>query len=374
MRSLNNKEETWKSILQLDSLLLDTNTPDYLKNYLEFNIRDTKTLFFLDYLQNDSAAYYINLMKSMSGFNSSPSTAYMIKKYEARLLYNKGLYKASEDTLIQAIIMLEATNATTTEEVDDLIYTLTKVEDQQLMLKEAAAENLRKERLIRWVSYAAIALVLLGSTIFFYIRQKQKRKFLDFKLNMARNIHDETGPALLYAKSLLKSCRVVGDNGKVRTELENHIDNTMAVIRSLSHDLKSDELYSIGSLVKETDKTLKKLKDLNVFDYKIEEQIKENRFISHYQFSQLKSILQECITNSIKHAQFNRIDISFIEIGNKLSIIYSDNGSGWNELANTSAGIGMNNMKERINLINGEIEIENRYPEGYSIRLIVLLR
>lgn len=373
-RSLNDQAETWKSILQLDSLLLDPNTPDYLKGHIEFNIRDSKTLFFLDHPNNDSAARYIDLMKSMPGFISSASNAYMVKKYDARLLYNKGLYKASEDTLIQALIMLEAINATTSEEVDDLIYTLTKVEDQQLLLNDAAAENKGKEQLIRWVSFVGILIVVAGIGSFLFIRQRQKRKFLEFKLNMARNVHDETGPALLYAKSLARSCKVIGEDENMRAELESHIENTMAVIRSLSHDLRSDKLYSVSSLVKEIDNILKKLKNLNVFNYDIKEQLKEDRFISHYQFSQLKAVLQECITNSIKHAQFDHIDISFIEAGNKLTITYSDNGSGWDRESYTGGGIGMNNIKERVRSVNGDLNINNDFPKGYSIQIRVPLR
>lgn len=372
-RSLNDKEETWKSILQLDSLLLDPNTPDYLKSYLQFNIRDTKTLFFLDHPNNDSAARYIDLMNSMSGFSSVPSIAYMIKKYESRLLYNKGLYKASEDSLVQALIMLEATNATATDELDDLIYTLTKVEDQQLMLNEAAAENKRKEQLIKWVSFGGVLLLLSGVGGFLFIRQRQRRKFLEFKLNMARNVHDETGPALLYAKSLAKSCKVIGDNEKMRAELENHIDNTIAVIRSLSHDLKADKLFHISDLIATAIENLNKLKLAQEYDYIIEKDLDNDRFISNYQYSQLKAILQECFTNSIKHAHFDKINLKFNQVNNRLLIAYSDNGQGWDPQV-VATGIGLKNIEERCKNINADLNITNNYPYSYEIAIKVLLR
>lgn len=373
-RAFNDQAAIWESIRQLEELSADVNTPDYLRSYLDFTILDKKALFYLDFGNNDSAAHYID--KMLYGAESHPMTAYMIKKYQARLLYNKGLYKASEDTLVQALIMLEAVNSTTGEEVDELMYTLTKVEDQQLMLEEAETENKRKEQWIRWVSFGGLMLLVLGTCSFFFIRQRQRRKFLEFKLNMARNVHDETGPALLYAKSLAKSCKVIGEDEKMRAELESHIENTMAVIRSLSHDLKSDKLCSIGSLIRETDNTLKKLKNLNVFNYIIKEHLKEDRFISHYQFSQLKAVLQECVTNSIKHAQFDHIHISFAEAGKKLTITYSDNGNGWEQKSTTGTGggIGLNNMKERVRLVNGEFAIDSNFPEGYTIRMIIPLR
>jgi signal transduction histidine kinase len=36
-------------------------------------------------------------------------------------------------------------------------------------------------------------------------------------------------------------------------------------------------------------------------------------------------------------------------------------------------GIGMQNMKERTNLLNGEFQVHNAYPDGYSIDISIPL-
>lgn len=357
----------------MDSLLTNEQTPDYLKPYIQSNLSSLKLDYFLGQHMPDSARKYLNTSEKLDEDEFQPYNKYLFKEQKARLLFEQGNYRESALLLEEAIMYLDTSRTLLSKDIDEMMYAQAKSEEQQLMLDEAAAENKRKEQLIWGVSFVAILLVILGTSILLLIRQRQKRKFLEFKLNMARNIHDETGPALLYAKSLAKSCKVIGDDEHMRAELESHIENTMAVIRSLSHDLKSDELQSIGSLIKATESTLNKLKGLNLFNFEIRQQLQTNRFISHYQFSQLKAILQECITNSIKHAEFDRIDISFVETGNKLTIVYRDNGNGW-EAAQPANGIGLSNMKERVELVNGDLKIEKHIPQGYDIRIEVPLR
>jgi len=84
------------------------------------------------------------------------------------------------------------------------------------------------------------------------------------------------------------------------------------------------------------------------------------------------SVLNECITNTIKHASFDKISLTFANNGNKLAITYSDNGKGWEMPA--GGGIGMRNMQERIAQLNGEWKIDNDYPNGYRIHISCLLR
>jgi len=357
----------------MDSLLASDQTPDYLKPYIQSNLSSFKLDYFLAQHQPDSAQKYLNSSEALDADEFQPYNKYLLKEQKARLLFEQGNYRESALLLEEAIKYLDTSRTLLSKDIDEMMYAQVKAEEQQVMLDDAAAENKRKERLIWGLSSGALLLLILGGSILVIIRQRQKRKFLEFKLNMARNLHDETGPALLYAKSLAKSCKVIGDDEPMRAELESHIENTMAVIRSLSHDLKSDKLQSIGSLISETEATLTKLKTLNLYDYEIKEQLQTDRFISHYQFSQLKAVLQECITNSIKHAEFDRIMISFTEVGNKLTIVYEDNGSGWDTGA-VKTGIGLSNMKERARQVNGALTIEKHNPSGYEIRIEVPLR
>ncbi len=97
----------------------------------------------------------------------------------------------------------------------------------------------------------------------------------------------------------------------------------------------------------------------------------KNGLSANYQFSQLTSVLNECISNTIKHASFNKINATFTSSGNKLTITYNDNGKGW-EAQQAATGIGVRNMEERIGQMNGEWKINNDYPKGYRIHISCL--
>jgi len=360
----------WNAIRQMEALAEEPQTPEYIKEHIKFALIDYKTIFFLEQRNIDSANYYVDLIAQQFNQTTNPYDAYMVAKYKARALYNQGKYKESTDTLRRAIELIEEFVGNSASDASDMMYARAKVEDQQIVLAEAEAKQKRTDQLLLLIGAGAVLLLLAGVSAFVIIRQRQQAKFLEFKLNLARNIHDEANPALLYAKTLAKAKRA-GEGLSDKSELELHIDHTMELIRSLAHDLKSDKQYSVADLISNIRETLGKLSIVGEFQYQIHEKVDDKRFLSHYQFSQLKAVLQECITNTLKHAAFSRIDLFFSNQKDKLNISYKDNGNGWSE--QSSNGIGLDNMTQRIQKLNADVTIDNNYPEGYQIDLSVKL-
>src|SRR5690606_13074521 len=133
----------------------------------------------------------------------------------------------------KAIGMIEKIRGKRDFEVDEMMYAKAVAEDQELKLYDLhQKQQAAKQKLL--AGGVAIGLLLIGAVVIvFFI---SKKKFLEYKLNLARNIHDEANPALLYAKTLARFERLkLGLENK--TELESHIDDTMELLRSLSHDL-----------------------------------------------------------------------------------------------------------------------------------------
>lgn len=359
------------AIGQLGRLSADTSTPEYLKYYLQVAWAEWETAYYLNYYNADSARHYMNRYEVLTSEDHSPYNHYLALKWKAEYLYQEGRYQESAELLRSAIDTLELARTTTVQDKDNIQYAQAKAEDQQVLLKEAERKDRQKERTIRLVVAGALLLLLIGIFLVIYIRQRQHAKFLEFKLAMARNIHDETGPALLYAKKLTRSMN--GGNEAEKDQLQVHLEHSIEVIRSLSHDLKTEEHYTVESLVVATKETLKKLNPDNEFAVHIHDKTGKPRFLSHFQYMHLKAILQECITNTIKHAAFDRIDIVFSRNGNKLEIEYRDNGKGWPTDISVK-GIGINNIEERAGKLNGDLSIRNNYPDGYSLGLALLLQ
>lgn len=364
--------DIWKNIVQFDSLLYDEHMPEYLKSYAGFTIADKKALYFLDQKINDSAEHYIKVLYAMYGEKIDvPMNAYMVKKYESRLLYNRGFYKASEDTLVKSLLILEDAVANNTSEIDEIMYALTKVEEQQFLLADAAKKQKKSDQRFMLLVSGSILLLSGSVLVFLLIRRRQMARFLNFKLNLARNIHDETNPALLYAKMLAKEQRV-NQSLTEKGALEQHIDHTMELIRSLSQDLKSEQQLLLSDLVRELREMIEKISALSDFKYRLEVAADGKRFLSHYQYTNLKAILQECLSNSIKHTEFKEVYLSFETKANMLHIVYKDDGQGW-PVNQPVQGIGLQNIQDRTGKLNGDIKIENDYPQGYRIKMSIKL-
>ncbi len=79
-------------------------------------------------------------------------------------------------------------------------------------------------------------------------------------------------------------------------------------------------------------------------------------------------ILQESITNIIKHAQATRIHISAKQVDEWIEVVVEDNGLGF-DIDSVRPGRGLKNQRMRIDQLNGEIHMESKQAEGTQLRL-----
>lgn len=80
-------------------------------------------------------------------------------------------------------------------------------------------------------------------------------------------------------------------------------------------------------------------------------------------------IVQECMTNSVRHGHASRIYISFGKDQDFLILIIEDDGSGCMDI---QEGFGLHHMKERIALLNGNVRFYGR--DGFEVLVELPLR
>ena len=80
------------------------------------------------------------------------------------------------------------------------------------------------------------------------------------------------------------------------------------------------------------------------------------------------------MNNIIKHSQANRAEVSLSESNNELIIEINDNGKGFdiNDF-NFVEGFGLNQIKARINNLNGNFTVKSKINQGTSIKISVPL-
>ncbi|MEA2377698.1 MAG: hypothetical protein QOD13_1605 [Thermoleophilaceae bacterium] len=74
-------------------------------------------------------------------------------------------------------------------------------------------------------------------------------------------------------------------------------------------------------------------------------------------------LVQEALTNVAKHARAETVEVVVKESGDELSIEVRDDGRGF-ELGTRSDGFGLVGMRERVDLVGGEISIESKSGAG----------
>ncbi|TAL45541.1 MAG: histidine kinase, partial [Methylovulum sp.] len=89
---------------------------------------------------------------------------------------------------------------------------------------------------------------------------------------------------------------------------------------------------------------------------------------------QIFRIVQECVTNIVRHAQASRASINLELVSGKLlQLQISDNGRGC-ERETLKTGFGVLGMRERINSLGGTLMIQTQPGQGLSINASIPLK
>ena len=84
----------------------------------------------------------------------------------------------------------------------------------------------------------------------------------------------------------------------------------------------------------------------------------------------LYKILKEALNNVCKHSNANQVKISISEVGTVLQATVEDNGVGFLKKSKAET-YGLKGMKERVELLNGLIEIDSTEGQGTKVTVAV---
>ena len=198
----------------------------------------------------------------------------------------------------------------------------------------------------------------------------------DERKRISRELHDEIGQAVT---TLMVSMRALADGAadeRQRGILMGARDlaaTTLSDIRILAVDLRPPVLDDLG-LLPAVKKYIAKFLELH--DVRVEFNSKGgDGIISGYTAMALYRIIQESLTNVIKHSGADQIWIT-IEIRDKhvfLNIV--DNGMGFLEEViyerRRENRLGVYGMIERVQLLGGTFKIDSEPGRGTNIRVVV---
>lgn len=141
-------------------------------------------------------------------------------------------------------------------------------------------------------------------------------------------------------------------------------------IRAISHNLRPSALDDIGLVA-----ALSSL----IEDFSASTTIRVNRTLGDINtplptevVTTLYRVVQESLVNIEKHSASNQVELELAQLADRLQLIIRDNGKGFRVgEALKGKGIGLRNMRERVEFIGGDLEISSDI--GHGTEIVVLL-
>jgi signal transduction histidine kinase len=184
---------------------------------------------------------------------------------------------------------------------------------------------------------------------------------------LARELHDETGQALT---SILLGLKPLEQNAVREEEREavaavrELVVRTLQDVRRLAVELRPSALDDFG-LVPAVERLVDTLRDRADAAVDLEVGIGDDRLPESVETT-LYRIVQEALTNIVKHADAHQISIILARKGNDVSLLVEDDGAGFDPNAD-DGGLGLVGMRERVALVGGRLRIESTPGSGTTL-------
>jgi PAS domain S-box-containing protein len=197
-----------------------------------------------------------------------------------------------------------------------------------------------------------------------HLREEERKQ-------IARDLHDDLGQIATVLKiDITRLKNLIEPNNQPLTEkAEKLLDlcsELIYKIKKISFDLRPDILDNIG-LTTTLDNHCKEFaKNTGIACSFYSSHI--NKRLDPKVETTLFRILQEALTNIIRHAKATQVMVSLLEENNKFILTITDNGIGF-DIENTGNGLGIVGMKERANSIQAIFSVNSTLNNGTTINV-----
>ena len=183
---------------------------------------------------------------------------------------------------------------------------------------------------------------------------------------IARQIHDGVGGLLVSAKWNLESAleEISSKEAKVAARLNENLrlqENSYRELRRVVHALEREDVpwwEDLQRLYRQmgTQSSTK----IQFYTYNLD------RKVRGVLGEEARLIVQEIITNALKHANASEINVQINQINDMLGIIIEDNGSGF-DATKILRGVGFKSIEERCSKLGGSVSFESEKGHGTTV-------
>jgi len=322
--------------------------------------------------------------------------------YEAMAMpyYDKKDYKSAYDYYIRYMTLRDSVyNADKTKQIIELE---TKYQSQ-VKENEILRLNAREKRGKNLLILLSALIIMLGSSIYYYIRLLRKNKIIarqnieirEKKIaelekeklylaarsvmegeeaersRLASDLHDGLGGLLSGIKINLSSMKenavITHDNVNAFNHAISLLDTSISELRRIAHNLMPETLNHFGlrtALEDFCSQVAPAGKPVIIRQF-FGDDIRYTREIELTMYR----VIQELVNNAINHSGAGQIRIQHFSEPERLSAQVTDNGKGFEKDSGLreTAGKGLQNISDRITALNGRFDIWSKTGEGTEI-------
>jgi len=251
-----------------------------------------------------------------------------------------------------------------------------------LIEKENLALDLKSKSVKTYWTISIIALVAIIAGGYFYFRkmrkydERQNKMQVEYSQNLiktqeeerrrvARELHDSVGQKLML---LSKTTKKLGN-----ADADNLTSSTLQEVRDISRGLHPSNLERMG---------LTMAINALIYDFNANTNLFFTDEIDNIDDALCKDselhlyrIIQESLTNIIKHAEAKAVKVIIQKTKKMVEILISDNGKGFDmESEKEKMGLGMKTLFERAKIINSEINLRSSFNQGTELSLHIPIK
>lgn len=186
---------------------------------------------------------------------------------------------------------------------------------------------------------------------------------------LARDLHDSLGGMLAVVKLNLQDVRkytfISDEDVKHFESALDMLDKSIVELRRVAHHMMPESLLRYGLKVAVSD-FCSSIGIVNFHFYGV-----DNRFESKLEILLYRTV-HELVHNALKHADCSEINVQLVQESDRLSLTVHDNGKGF-DVASGIKGMGLQNIKQRVNIFNGSFTIYSNSGQGTEANIEIPL-
>jgi len=238
-------------------------------------------------------------------------------------------------------------------------------------LKLINSEIISKERIRNYI-YVGLSVIVVLLTVTLIQRNKlaqvKRLQALEEERNrISRDLHDDLGSGLTGIVMMSEQINMT-KSSDFQEEAINDIKKTSRLMVDQMSDIvwamnsKNDTLESLISYLRiYTQDYLEKNNIQLIFNASADF---ENLEMSGVHRRNIFLVVKETMNNAVKYSQASLVEVSLEKNRNQYDIILTDNGIGFDKEKTRKFGNGLVNMKERMQAIKGNFNIDSEVGKG----------